>query len=94
MILNLLVCPQIGFNVSPWACLHEYIVLVKIAYNATSIASFFPQITLVFGNYDTYYDTKQVQIIYLLLKKHDIFCILSYVLTLIKHNLLLHLIQD
>ena len=38
--------------------------------------------------------TKQVQIIYLLLKKHDIFCILSYVPTLIKHNLLLHLIQD
>ena len=39
-------------------------------------------------------EKKKVQIIYLLLKKHDIFCILSYVPTLIKHNLLLHLIQD
>ena len=30
--------------------------------------------------------TKQFQIIYLMLDKQDIFCILSYVLTLIKHN--------
>ena len=29
---------------------------------------------------------KQFQIIYLMLDKQDIFCILSYVLTLIKHN--------
>ena len=100
MILNLLVCPQIGFNVSPWACLHEYIVLVQIAYNATSIASFFPKLRLFLEimilslKFRFTEKTKQVQIIYLLLKKHDIFCILSYVLTLIKHNLLLHLIQD
>ena len=37
--------------------------------------------------------TKQVQIIYLLLKKHDIFSILSYALTLLL-TYLLHLIQD
>ena len=46
-----LFCPQIGFHVSPSPCLHKYIVLVKIAYHDSSIASFFPQITLVFENY-------------------------------------------